>query len=97
MPVDGLERSLVRRARAAEATQTLGGDLVVGHLLDIVEERLRGLEERLEVRALPEAVQMSFGRVPLDADDLLIGLVNTAGRLPAPTLRRGIEQRPARR
>jgi hypothetical protein len=57
------------------------------HLLDVVEERLRGVEERLEVGALPEALQMPFSRVPLDADDLLLGLVNAAGGLPALAVR----------
>jgi hypothetical protein len=55
----------------------------VGHLLDVVEERPRGFNERLEVGAMSEALQMSFGGVPLDADDLLSGLVNAAGCVPA--------------
>jgi hypothetical protein len=66
----------------------------VRHLLDVVEERARGFHERLEVRALPETLQMSFGGVPLDADDLLPGLVNAAGCLPALAVRLGVEQRP---
>jgi hypothetical protein len=65
----------------------------MGHLLDVLVERLRGLEEGLEVGTLSEALQMSLGGVPLDADDLLIRLVDAASGLPALAVRRGIEQR----
>jgi hypothetical protein len=51
----------------------------MGHLLDVVEERLGGFEEGLEVGALPEALQVPFDLVSLDADDLLLGLVDAAG------------------
>jgi hypothetical protein len=53
----------------------------MGHLLDVVEERLGGFEEGLEVGALPEALQVPFDGVPLDADDLLLGLVDAPGGL----------------
>jgi hypothetical protein len=32
----------------------------VGHLLDVLVERLRGFEKGLEVGALPEALQVSL-------------------------------------
>jgi superfamily I DNA/RNA helicase len=53
--------------------------------------------ERSEVGALPESLQMPFGGVPFDADDLLVGLVDAAGRFPALAVRRGVEQCAARR
>src|SRR4029453_910399 len=67
--------------------------LVVSHLLDIAVEGLGCLEEGLELGATPEALHMSFGRVPLDADDLLVGLVNAAGGLAAAAVRGPIQQR----
>jgi hypothetical protein len=35
---------------------------------------------------------MPFDGVPFDADDLLVGLVDAAGRFPALAVRRGVEQ-----
>jgi hypothetical protein len=61
--------------------------VVVGHLLDVVVEGSGGIEERLEVGAFSEALQVTFGRVPFDADDLLLGLVDAAGGLPALAVR----------
>jgi hypothetical protein len=61
--------------------------LVVSHLFDVVVERSGGVEERLEIAVLAEALQVSLVRVPLDVDDLLGGLVGAAGRLPALAVR----------
>jgi hypothetical protein len=47
--------------------------LVVAHLLDVVEERLHGAEELIEVGALAEALLVALDRVPLDTDDVLLG------------------------
>jgi hypothetical protein len=60
----------------------------VGHFLDVVGEGLGGCEEGLEVGALPEALQVSFGRVPLDADDLF-GAFYVASVLAFAVSRRG--------
>src|SRR4029453_18892912 len=68
------------------------GDLIVGHLLDVVVKRARSLEERLEVIASPEALQVPFCRVPLDSHDLLLGVVDRAGGVPPQAVRGRIEQ-----
>jgi hypothetical protein len=64
----------------------------VGHLLDVLVERLRCFEERLEVGTQPEALQVPVRRIPLDADDLLVGLVDAAGGFPPQAVRRCIEK-----
>src|SRR4029453_4484282 len=42
--------------------------------------------------ALAEALDVALGGIPLDAHDLLLGIVDRPGGLPAQAGRRGIEQ-----
>src|SRR4029450_10492069 len=39
-------------------------------------------------------LQVSFGRVPFDSDDVLVGLLHAVSRFPTLTVGRGVEHRP---
>jgi hypothetical protein len=77
------DRSLVMHGDLRQASHP-GSPFPV---LDVVVERLRKLEERLELGASAETLQLPFGGVPLDADGELLGLVDAAGGLPALAVR----------
>ena len=51
----------------------------MAHLLYVVEERLHGAEEVTEVGALAEALLVALDRVPLDTDDVRLGIFDATG------------------
>ena len=63
----------------------------MAHLLDVVEERLHGAEELTEVGALAEALLVAIDRVPLDTDDVRLGILDATCDLRRKSVRRGIQ------
>ena len=65
----------------------------MAHLLDVVEERAHRVEERPELGAGAEPVEVTLGGVPLDPQDVPRGVLRAAGELPAEAVRRRLQRR----
>jgi hypothetical protein len=65
----------------------------MAHLIDVVYERADRLEEAAELGAPAKPRQVSFFRVPLDANDVLGRFVAAARNLVALAMLRGVERR----
>ena len=63
----------------------------MAHLLDVVHERADRLEEATELRALAETREMSLLRIPLDANDVLSGILGAARDLVPLAVLRGFQ------
>src|SRR4029453_2812199 len=94
MPVEPAREPCHQRlVGRAGLTHTVTSDLIVGHFLDVVVKRLDSLEGVLGFGALPKAMHMTLNRVPLDADNVHLRLVDSTGRLPALAVGGSFEQR----
>ena len=63
---------------AARAPLGVGRRLVVRHLIDRLEERLDGIEELGEPRALAKALEVALDGVPLDSHHVALGMLDAA-------------------